>query len=229
MVAKLLAVEGGVSKLEHTDQEIQDALKEIQALDPGKKRCKQAGLLSYLRNNPDDAYAFAKGHDKDIILAKFHILQLRSANSRNTTETDKGFKKKNSILHTLHWYSEEQGEKTFGFDKWHHWCDSGLLPERPDRVTGSTLPRYIERGAPDDYEQYSKEDWRTFRQRCEEEMEADEAASFAKLEELGSMGPSAGTPSTSTPKDIEIKIEKKVTLRSLPRRSTKSRAQSSPH
>ena len=98
MSPKLPAVEGGVSKLQHTDEEIRTALEEIQGLQPGQKRCKQAGLLRYLRNNPDATSAFAKGHDKDVILAKFHILQLRSANETKNHGTDYGFRTKTRSL-----------------------------------------------------------------------------------------------------------------------------------
>ena len=72
----------------------------MHGLDQGKKSCKQAGLVSYLRTNPD-GNTFAKGQDKDIILAKLHILQLRSANARSAHENDTGFKiKKIDSPHT---------------------------------------------------------------------------------------------------------------------------------
>ena len=99
-----------VSAVEVTDAELQQALTDIESMTPGQKKCKQAGLIGFMKKNPDQVAALAKGLEKDKVLAKFYIHQLRSSDARKTTTNDKGSTTKNSILKTLKWFSVEKGQ-----------------------------------------------------------------------------------------------------------------------
>ena len=138
-------------------QRVAAALKELQEMTPAQKKCKQAGLISYLRGCPDNALKFATGEDKDIGLAKFHLHQLMTSESKKHISTEKNQTVKNSVIKTLRWMSQFQLYKEFGTDKGIHWEESGLLPLRGDRVTGSMLDKFKEYGIPDDYEQYTED------------------------------------------------------------------------
>ena len=187
-----------ISEFAVTDEELLVALADIAAMTPKEKRCKQAGLIGFMSKHPDETAKLAKGIDKYKNLARFHILQLRSADSRKVSLSDKSQKYGNKIMKTLKWFAQEPGEKKFGVDQWDHWMESKLLPTRGNRVTGSRLKKYEEHAVPDDWEEYSEEDWRMLIQRVEGELIKDEAEAFAKFDDaLHSLPSSSSDPSAA--------------------------------
>jgi hypothetical protein len=209
MTPALQLAGGKISEFAVTDEELQVALSEIKALTPKEKRCKQAGLIGFMSKHPDETAKLAKGIEKDKNLARFHILQLRAAYSRKISVSDKSQKYGNKLIKTLRWFAEEPGEKEFGVDQWTHWMESKLLPTRGNRVTGSRLKKYEEHAVPEDWEEYSEEDWRLLIQRVEGDIAKDEAEAFAKIDDAlhasSSSDPTAAAAAT-------IKAEPKSAL-----------------
>ena len=85
------------------------------------------------------------------------------------------------MIKTLKWYCEEQLDSTFGARLTAHWIESGLLPTRPNRVTGATARYYIEMGVPDDYESYTEGDYKTLRQKVEMELAEDDIGAWEEM------------------------------------------------
>jgi hypothetical protein len=87
--------------------------------------------------------------------------------------------------------------------------ESKLLPTRGNRVTGSRLKKYEEHAVPEDWEEYSEEDWRLLIQRVEGDIAKDEAEAFAKIDDAlhasSSSDPTAAAAAT-------IKAEPKSAL-----------------
>ena len=92
-----------------------------------------------------------------------------------------------------------------------HWMNSGLLPTRPDRVTGSRERFHIEMGVPVDFETYNESDWRRLRQTVEMEVALEDMNSWDSICELRGfknlLSPSTALVSTSGPSNTASAAE----------------------
>ena len=59
-----------------------------------------------------------------------------------------------------------------------HWIRSGLLPTRPDRITGSKDRYYIEFGIPEDWEKFVESDWRRLKEEAEWEIAEEDLGAW---------------------------------------------------
>ena len=95
------------------------------------------------------------------------------------------------------------GAHNSGANKSKHWIDSGLLPSRPDRVTGSTGRYIIELGVPADMEQWTESDLRMVKQRVEFEISDEDLNAWDELATMNGFK----TLLSTTVKDAVVAVE----------------------
>jgi hypothetical protein len=173
-----------LSSVQPTDEELTAARNTIANMSTKEQASKKASMMAFLKQHPDIKAINAKGAAKDPFVEKFHVYTMRCKQSEKKWTSDRGMVLSRKMIEQLHWWSAEKMDKELGDQKAAHWRNSGLLPTRPDKVTQSMDPMFIEYGCPQDFESYTEEDLKALKQKVEAEMDAEDVAAWDEIAKM---------------------------------------------
>ena len=148
-----------LSTVKPTDEEM-ETVRQIFAGDPKAKKAKMASMAHYLKLFPDEQAANSRGDARTEYMELFLVHQMRqkigtaSVTSKFATEANQ------HRFTDLHWWSEETMDKNLGPIFAKHWRDSKLVPSKAYSLTGSTDPKHVEWGVPQNWERLQESDLR---------------------------------------------------------------------
>ena len=124
------------------------------------KKSKMACMAHYLKLFPDKEVSEARGQKRSDYLELFVVHQLRTQQAESTLQTSFSTQSNQHAFADLHWWSKETMDKNLGENFAKHWRDCGLVPRRPNHLTGSTDPDHEEWGVPHNWERLEEADLR---------------------------------------------------------------------
>ena len=190
-----------MSTMPVAQEDLDKAMRHVKSLSEKQLKSKKASWQAFMKINPDPAGKAAKGKDQWENIAKFHMHQVKAQNSQKKAQTEKTFTKRKEKIGVIRWMSEEQMNIVLGPDKGEHWRDSGKLVCRPDRVTKSTLKRFIEHACPDDSEKVTEADLDLLRAHAEADMTPEDFETMAMA--FGATSSASGSKDVAAAAAIE--------------------------
>jgi hypothetical protein len=168
-----------LSQLVPSEHELQEARQHLKGLSRAQMNSKKTSMRMFLSKN-DDKDAASASSSSDII-ERFHVHVMRTKLTEKKWCSDKTLIKERRLIKTLSWYGEEQLVSKFGKMLTAHWLESGLLPDRPNRITGSTLRFFIEFAVPDDYETLTEGEFQALRQQVKMELAEEDIETWEEM------------------------------------------------
>lgn len=205
-----------LSTIQPTAEELAKAKEELKRMDAKQIHSKKTSMAAFLKANPDLDATSSTPRDSEALLQKWLVHAARQKTTKKTTAAEKTKTQTKGVSHTLNWWSREQMDLKLGPKKSLHWRDSEQLATRPDRLTKSTDPDFLEYGVPNDIETWSESSLRRLKLQVETELaEEDVDILDAALEPTlkGSMNTTGSEASSSKPAEAsEDSPTKKMAL-----------------
>jgi hypothetical protein len=131
--------------------ELAAARKVLAGVDKKQLRSKFACMAHWLKDNPDAAASSSRGDQRKAYLEQFMVWQMRQKNLQKESQSRSTVEVVNTTYNNLRWWSREKMDTELGAKKAAAWRESCKLQTRPDPVTGSDDPDYVEYGCPEDW------------------------------------------------------------------------------
>jgi hypothetical protein len=147
-----------LASIKPTDEEL-ETVRQIVAGDPKIKKAKMASMSHYLKLFPDDKASNSRGDSRTEYMELFLVHQMRQKAGATLTSTFSTEANQHRFT-DLHWWSEETMDKNLGQEFAKHWRESKLVPSKPNSLTGSTDPKHLEWGVPQNWERLQESDLR---------------------------------------------------------------------
>eukprot|EP00428_Durinskia_dybowskii_P007738 CAMPEP_0170304954 /NCGR_PEP_ID=MMETSP0116_2-20130129/52833_1 /TAXON_ID=400756 /ORGANISM="Durinskia baltica, Strain CSIRO CS-38" /LENGTH=305 /DNA_ID=CAMNT_0010556969 /DNA_START=6 /DNA_END=924 /DNA_ORIENTATION=- len=112
------------------------------------KKSKMASMVHWLKSNPDEAIEKSRGEARQAYLMKFLVHQMRQKATTKTTTSKTTTSTTNQTSRDVFWWSAEKMNQELGTKKGESWRQSGKLRTRPDPVTNSSDPDFLEHAVP---------------------------------------------------------------------------------
>jgi hypothetical protein len=170
-----------LNNLMPTADELKESRMQLQQMNEKQRSSKEAGLRAYMKLNPDGESDKSRGQCREEVLLKFMVVQQRTKDATSKNLNEKTISKSLEKIHDMEWMSKEQGQGKYGTQKFQHWLDSTLLPERGDRLTGCKDEWVIEYACPNEIQRFTESDIKAFKQRVEADMAKDDATAMDEL------------------------------------------------
>jgi hypothetical protein len=196
-----------LSELSPSEEEVRAARDNLKKLTDKEILSRKASLRAYIKQNPDN---IGKG-DMGALLEKFSIMQARAKDSQKKVKSVDVDSTATRQHRELHWWAQEEMEKNLGEKKATRWRESGLLPSRPDRVTGDAEDPFKEYGVPKDWEQITEEALKALRIEFESVAEADDLLAIQGFRSKSAVASSSIDPVEKT--ELEVMNEAIDTLK----------------
>lgn len=201
-----------------TAEEIAAAKKILTSGPDAKKtaKSKMASMAHWLKDNPDQDVASARGEARKEYLMAFLVHQMRDKSTAKTLSNEHAFETDLQKRHNDKWMSQEQMDTTYGAMKAAGWRTCGLMKTRPDPITGSTEPHMLEYACPEDMESFLSSDKTKLTLGTVGEGEEQDLAMFSASgsDEVIAVKKEEETPEVKLQKRVsELKADPKPTLR----------------
>jgi hypothetical protein len=190
-----------LSEIAPTEEELATARKTIAKCSKTDMATKRQCMGHFLRQNPDDAAAKSRGSDRGRYLEHYLVHMMRVAAAKKNIHITKEAETNDSKTLRHQWMSRELMDKTVGAEKGAHWREAGKLLTRPDPVTGSTDPNFIEWRVPEDWSSHTETDKDSFA------VKTDKEADQTDLDNLKSVFLRGGGQASNASDVAEVKEE----------------------
>ena len=189
--------ETSLTTVSPTQEELDKAREIINGTESSKKS-KMACMAHYLKLFPDKDVADSRGQKRTDYLELFVVHQLRSKQAESELRTNFATQSNQHAFADLHWWSKETMDKNLGEKFAAHWRDCGLVPRRPNHLTGSTDPDFEEWGVPQNWERLQESDLRQLMIQNKSAADEDDFAMVMDASRFNRPSPVSGSSSSST-------------------------------
>ena len=117
-----------ISQVVPTDEEREAARQKRLNMTDKEKASAKTTVRQFLGKFPDEEAKKMRGSDDLLELFMVHTSRAKAA-TKNITN-DRVISRDKKKHEELHWYGKENGRTTFGEQRWDHWQESGLMPQR---------------------------------------------------------------------------------------------------
>ena len=172
-------------------------------------------MAHFLKQNPDETAQRSRGDAREGYLAAYLAYQMKERSAVKEISRTDSYENKKSKFEDVHWWSADKMDTELGSAKAQHWRDAKVLKSRPDSLTGSKDPQFIEYAVPQNWERLSESDLKAMKLNVSMDAGEAEAEHLAELSAEVREAPASSSSGAAGPVKTELTETQKLEKRAV--------------